>query len=243
MTLQESPLALKLGAFVALSADEIGHIQRFQRNQRVFAAGSDLVHEGQSNPPAYVLADGWASSYKMLRNGGRQIVDFQLPGDFMGLRSVLFRTSDHHIEPVTRIVATELVAADLITAFNESPRIAAAVLWAESSAQAIVVERLVSLGRRDAAERMIHFLLELWTRLRLVGLAEEKGYPCPLSQYHLADALGLSAVHVNRILRQLREESLLTFRNGEVVFHDFDALVRAADFNADYLDYGGPVWA
>lgn len=237
MTPLDSPLARKLGAYVILTEAELSYVVQMQHHQRSFEAGADLVHEGQPMPCAYILEEGWVSSYKMLRGGGRQIVDFQIPGDFLGLRSVLFRTADHHIEPVTRITASKFAKADLLAAFKSSPRLATAVLWSASSAEAAVVERLVSLGRRDASERMMHFLLELWTRLRLVGLADETSYNCPLSQYHLADALGLSAVHVNRILRQLREENLLTFRKGKVTFHNFAALVTAADFDKAYLDY------
>ena len=104
-----------------------------------------------------------------------------------------------------------------------------------------MVEHLVDLGRRNALERTVHFLLELGARLRLVGLGSQAGYACPLSQYLLSDALGLSAVHVNRILRQLREDGLLTFRNGRVTFDDFDRLVTLADFDKAYLDHDGPL--
>ncbi len=241
MTMQQSPLVRKLSSFVGLSENELSVLDIFQRHRRSFPAGADLVHEGQTDATAFVLSDGWVSSYKVLRGGGRQIVDFQIPGDFLGLRSVLFRTADHNIEPITQVNASEFGASDMLKAFEASPRLAAAVLWSASCNEAVVVERLVSLGRRDATERTAHFLLELGARLKLVGLATKEGYRCPLSQYHLADALGLSAIHVNRVLRQLREEGFLTFRNGEVTFDDFDQLVKAADFDAAYLDYDGPM--
>jgi CRP-like cAMP-binding protein len=138
----------------------------------------------------------------LLPDGQRQIVDFQIPGDFLGLRSVLLKFSDHSIEPVTDIEVTEILLHDLLDAFARTPRLAAAILWAASRDEAMVVEHLVDLGRRDAAERMAHFLLELGARLALVGLGSKTGFACPLTQYHLADALGLSAVHVNRVLRQ-----------------------------------------
>lgn len=105
----------------------------------------------------------------------------------------------------------------------------------------MVVEHLVGIGRRDAAARMAHFLLELGSRLSLVGLGSKAGYACPLTQYHLADALGLSAVHVNRVLRQLRELGMVTFRDGRVVFDDHEKLVGLAEFDPAYLDQAGPV--
>jgi CRP-like cAMP-binding protein len=88
---------------------------------------------------------------------------------------------------------------------------------------------------------MAHFLLELGARLRLVGMGDDTGFDCPLTQYHLADALGLSAVHVNRVLRQLREEGLVTFQKHRVVFGDFDRLSKLAGFDTGYLDQDGPL--
>ncbi len=137
--------------------------------------------------------------------------------------------------------ASEVKVKDLLGAFQTCPRLATAVLWSASSDEAIVVERLVSLGRRDAAERVAHLFLELGARLKLVGLADGNSFECPLSQYLLADALGLSAIHINRVLRQLREDGLLTFRDGIVTFDDLDQLVELSGFERSYLDYEGPM--
>ena len=241
MTALQSPFARKLGAFVALSATEITAIDKLHARKKQFPAGGDIVHQGQTNQSAYILASGWACSYKLLTGGTRQIVDFQIPGDFLGLRSVLFRTSDHNIEPVTQLEASEVLASDLLETFSNTPRLATAMLWAASRDEAMVVEHLVGIGRRDAKERTAHFLLELGARLKLVGLGTTSGYDCPLSQYLLADALGLSAVHVNRVLRELREEGLVTFQHGHVEIHDLDALVLLADFDKTYLDHDGPL--
>jgi CRP-like cAMP-binding protein len=241
MTLVESPLSRKLGAFVALSEPELAALEVFHQRRRIYDAGVDLVRQGQPGQSAFILADGWVCSYKLLPNGTRQIVDFQVPGDFLGLRSILFRTSDHNVEALTKVEVSEVSSHDLIYAFANTPRLATAVLWAASRDEAMVVEHLVDIGRRNALERTAHFLLELGSRLKLVGLGTREGYPCPLSQYMLADALGLSAVHINRVLRQLREKGLLTFRSGQVIFEDFDRLVEMADFDTAYLDQDGPL--
>ncbi|PKP75273.1 MAG: Crp/Fnr family transcriptional regulator [Alphaproteobacteria bacterium HGW-Alphaproteobacteria-6] len=237
----QSPLARKLGAFVALSEAELAILARLHERRRTFVAGRDLVQQGRTDQAAYILAKGWVNSYKLLADGSRQIVDFQIPGDFLGLRSVLLHTSDHNIEPITTIEVSEVLANDLIEAFAETPRLAAAVLWAASRDEAMVVEHLAGLGRRDAPTRMAHFLLELGNRLRLVGMGDKTGYDCPLTQYLLADALGLSAVHVNRVLRHLRDEGLVTFRDGRVTFDDYPGLVALADFDSAYLDHQGPL--
>ena len=236
-----SPLARKLGAYVALTGDDLAKLDLLHQRRRTFSAGVDMMHQGQADHSAFILAKGWACSYKLLPNGGRQIVDFQIPGDFLGLRSALFRSADHSIEPITPVEASELIITDLLDAFARTPRLAKAVLWAASRDEAMVVEHLVGIGRRNALERIAHYLLELGARLKLVGLATLKGYDCPLSQYVLADALGLSAVHVNRVLRQLREMGLLTFNRGRVTFDDIDGLVAFADFDKAYLDHDGPL--
>jgi CRP-like cAMP-binding protein len=241
LTLQDSPLARKLSAFVRLAPADLLAVSDLHRRRRKFAVGSEMIYQGQTDQVAFVLASGWACSYKILPGGTRQIVDFQLPGDFLGLRSVLFRTSDHNVEPITPVQASEVTQRDLLSVFASTPRLAAAVLWAASRDEAMVVEHLVDLGRRSAAERMAHFLLELNARLRLVGMADRAGFACPLSQYLLADALGLSAVHVNRVLRELREEGLVTFQKGQVTFDDYDGLVEAASFDRAYLDHDGPL--
>lgn len=239
--IESSPLTRKLSAFVALSKDELVILERLHQRKRTFVAGRDLIHQGQEKRVAYILASGWVCSYKILPGGLRQIVDFQIPGDFLGLRSILLHTSDHSVEPVTDIEVSEVQASDFLDAFKQNPRLATAVLWAMSRDEAMVVEHLIDVGRRNAAERMAHFLLELGARLALVGLGGKAGYACPLTQYLLADALGLSAVHVNRVLRQLRDDGMVTVRGGRVVFDDYERLVAFADFDPTYLDHEGPL--
>jgi CRP-like cAMP-binding protein len=241
--MQNMPLVRKLGAFVALTEAELSVLENLRKRRRTFLAGRDLVHQGQSNQAAYILMSGWACSYKILEDGQRQIVDFQIPGDFLGLRSVLLHISDHSIEPVTDIEVTEVLRSDLLDAFAHTPRLAIAIFWAASRDEAMVVEHLVGIGRRNAAERMAHFLLELGARLSLVGMGDKTGFACPLTQYLMADAAGLSAVHVNRVLRQLREKGMLTFRDGFVSFDDYDRLVEFAQFDPTYLDQVGPLLA
>lgn len=242
MIVSNSPLARKLGAFVSLSDPELAILDNLHGRRKNFSAGRDMVHQGQADQSAYVLASGWVCSYRLLPGGGRQIVDFQIPGDFLGLRTILYRSAGQSIEPLTKVQASVVSGSDLMDVFARNPRLGTAVLWAASRDDAMVVEHLVGIGRRNALERTAHLLLELGARLTLVGMATKSGYDCPLSQYLLADALGLSAVHVNRVLRELREDGLLTFRNGRVDMTDFNGLVTLADFDQDYLDHEGPLY-
>jgi CRP-like cAMP-binding protein len=124
----------------------------------------------------------------------------------------------------------------MLDTFQGLPRLGAAILWAASRDEAMVVEHLVGVGRRDALARTAHFLVELGLRLRPIGLGSEAGFACPLNQYLLADTLGLTAIHLNRVLRKLRLQGLVTFRDGQVVFHDLPGLRRLAEHHGGYLD-------
>ena len=240
-SMEDRPITRKLSTFVHLSESELTVLEQLHSKHRTFGEGCDLIAQGQNDQATYILTDGWACSYKLQASGSRQIVDFQIPGDFLGLRSMLLHTSDHSIVPVGEIEAVEVTISDLIGAFSSAPRLGIAILWAASRDEAMVVEHLVGIGQRNANERTAHLMLELSSRLSMVGIGSRSGFDCPLTQYHLADALGLSAIHVNRVLRNLRESDFVTFRNGRVEFNDYDGLVRFADFDPVYLYNSGPL--
>ena len=239
----DSALARKLSAFAPLSVSDHLVLSDLHRRRRRYLAGVDMIHQGQTRSSAFILASGWACSYKLLPGGARQIVSVQIPGDVLGLRSALLPRSDQSVEPITPIHASEMPQRELLDALARSPGLALAVLLSAANEAAMLAEHLVNLGRRTAAERMGHFLLELGARLRRVGLGDGSGYHCPLSQYVLADTLGLSAVHVNRVLRELRQQGLVTFQKGRVDFHDLAALVAFAGFDRSYLDHDQPMSA
>ena len=239
MALLNNPLVRKLAAYMSLSEAEISILDALYHRRRPFATGSDLIHEGQTQPPTFILFKGWAQSCKVLPCGRRQILNFHVPGDILGMRCLVLKAADHTIGAISKTEAAEFKLQDAENTFQTYPRLTAAVRWAASSEEAILAERLLSLGRRDATERIAHFFLELDVRLRRIGLARADSYECPLTQYHLADALGLSPVHVNRVLRQLRDEDLMTFRNNIVTFNNLDHLVELAGFDATYLDFEG----
>lgn len=183
----DSVLARKLNTFLPLSPDELKCLAEVQFPPTKVKRGSQLVHEGQTGHRAFVLQAGWACSYKDLPSGGRQIISFPIAGDCVGLRSVLLRTADHSFEALTDAVVSPVDASRMLQIFSEFPRLGAAVLWAASRDEAMVVEHLVSIGRRSAIERTAHFFMELAERLSLVGLATETEFKCPLSQYVLAE--------------------------------------------------------
>jgi CRP-like cAMP-binding protein len=232
----DSALAKKLNTFVPLSPDELKCLAEMQRNPLKVRRGKQLTEEGQTEHKAFVLHDGWACSYKLLPNGGRQIISFPIAGDIVGLRSVLLRTADHSFSALTDAVVSPVEGTHVLRCVIDFPRLGAALLWAASRDEAMVVEHLVNIGRRNAIERTAHFFMELAERLTLIGHATETEFKCPLSQFVIADALGLTAIHVNRVLRELRELDLLTVRKGRVRIHDLDRLRKLAGFQGGYLN-------
>jgi len=225
-----SALATKLNTFLPLSPEELKCLVDIQSTPLAVKRGKPLVLEGQTGHKAFVLQAGWGCSYKLLRDGGRQIISFPIAGDCVGLRSVLLRTADHSFSALTDAVVTSMEGARILECVTEFPRLGAALLWAASRDEAMVVEHLVNIGRRNAIERTAHFFMELAERLSLIGAGNETEFKCPLSQVVLADALGLTAIHVNRVLRQLRDRQLLTVRKGVVKVHDLNRLRKLAGF-------------
>ncbi len=231
MSLSASPLIRKLNTFAMLSADEKAGLAEAQSKPFEVRRGKELFHEGQSGQMLFIVQRGWASSYKDLPNGRRQIIQFAIPGDCVGLRNILLRASDHTFSAFTEATFSTIGAARLMQLFDDFPGIRAALLWSAARDEAMAVERLAGVGRRTAAGRIAHFFVELADRLLLVGLATEGEFKCPLNQYVLADALGLSAIHVNRVLRALRERGFLSFRAGTVIISNRKCLGEVANYH------------
>jgi CRP-like cAMP-binding protein len=232
----DSAFARKLNTFLPLSADELNCLAAMQSAPIRVKRGKHLTHQGQTGHKAFVLQSGWAYSYKDLPSGTRQVISFPIAGDCVGLRSVLLKTADHSFSTITDAVVSPVEGAHILKCVNEYPRLGTAILWAASRDEAMVVEHLVNIGRRSAAERTAHLFMEFAERLSLVGLATEAEFACPLNQFVLADALGLTAIHVNRVLRQLREQDLLSLSKGRVRIHDLNRLRKFAGFQGGYLN-------
>jgi CRP-like cAMP-binding protein len=221
-------LAKRLKARVELSRKELKILAELQHNPLKVRRGQLLLKEGQTDPKVFILQAGWGCSYKLLPNGSRQIISFALAGDLAGIRSVFLRKADHSFSLLTDTTVSVVERAHIMRCVAEFPRLRAALLWAASRDAAMVVEHLASIGRRSALERTAHFFMELAERMRLIKRGTQTEFECPLSQFVLADALGLTPIHVNRTLRQLRELELLTVRNGTVTIHDLDSLRKLA---------------
>ncbi len=198
---------------------------------RSFATGMNLVGEGDAPVTPKFVVSGWAAQIRLLRDGRRQICNFVLPGDALGLRP------GPHGSPWTTIALTPVETLDAKAVqravTSTEPRwgtLRAAIAVAEILEEAQLLSQILRLGRQTAYERISHLLLELRDRLAAAHLADQTSYPMPLTQEVLADVAGLSVIHVNRILQRLRRERLVEFHGGRVTLLDPTALALVADY-------------
>jgi len=199
-----------------------------------FPVNALVFGQGSRQNRIFMVESGWGCLSTHLPDGQRQVIDFPLRGDLIA-EQVLAKAS---LASFTTITDMRLLAAPIesvTSGTSASTALFAAVLDATLRRSAVFQQHLTNVGRRSALKRTAHFLLELHVRLRLVGQQDEKRYACPLTQYDLADALGLTPIHVNRMLRELRERELLEFRHGHVHFLNRADLVEFADFDEEYL--------
>lgn len=229
-------LASKLACHTVVDPAELGVLRELLGRPHVFDARRELPLVTEGEHRAWLIAEGWALTYKLLPTGARQVIDIAIAGDMIGFRELLLRNTDTNAAMVGPGVVHEFGIAMIEQLFRDTPALAGALMWASSRDEGLVVERLVDLGRRSAIERIAHFVLELEHRLRVVGLSRMCRFRCPLSQAVMADALGLTPIHVNRTLRELRSSGLLSWRDGSVAILDYARLAEIAGYDPTYLD-------
>ncbi len=201
--------------------------------------GRDVVISGRRNDSVYLSHDGWLARYKILHKGARQIIDFILPGQIFGLPACLFRRAPYSVVTITEATVSVIPLDMVDDVFRSDPALAKALFWTMAHQASILGEHLIDAGRRTAYERVSHLLLELFVRLnhgRLSGPAGAMTFSIPLTQELIADALGLTTVHVSRTLRALREDRLIAMDGRSITIVDFDALSSLSDFEESYLE-------
>jgi CRP-like cAMP-binding protein len=210
----------------------------FDPNPTILTPGSDLVREGDRPTKSTLLIRGFAVRYRLLETGRRQITALHVPGDFVDLQSFPLRLMDHSVGALTECVTMSAPHSALIEIVRTSPRLTM-VLWTLTLLDsAIHREWIVAMGAMQALAHTAHFICEVYLRLRSVGLATEKNFAFPVTQTELADALGISPVHVNRVLQELRRDNLIRFEDGWVTILDWDRLAATGQFDDKHLHLG-----
>ena len=210
------------------------------------APGSYAVREGETPTGCAVLVSGFAYRQKLTGDGGRQILSIHIPGEALDFQNIFLNVADHSVQMLTRGDVALIARADIQKIARSSVGLAHAILVNILVDASIFREWLLNIGRRDAKSRLAHVLCEIAVRLDAFGLADDMGYHLPMTQAELADALGLTPVHLNRVIRGLEVDGLLNRSKRNISFPDWERMIDLADFNDRYLhlaeqDSGGPI--
>jgi CRP-like cAMP-binding protein len=216
------------GLFKPVSQTELAFINDMKRDHLVLPAGRQIIRAGRDSDDLYTLYSGWAFRFKTLPDGRRQILSFLLPGDLLGLQAAMFDAAQHGIEALTEVELCLLPRPKVWELFGRAPELAFDVAWLGAREESIVDENLLSTGRRSAAERIAALIVTLYKRADALAMVADHTFAFPLSQQHIADALGLSLVHTNKTLARLRKIGMFTQANGSLTLANPRVLERIA---------------
>jgi CRP-like cAMP-binding protein len=228
-------LIRKLESIAPLSPEEKVALMRLPLRLKTVAAHQDIVSQGDTPSESCLIVEGFACRYILTEEGKRQILSFHISGDIPDLQSLHLSVMDHSLGTVVPCRLAFIQHEDLRALMRNHPRIGD-LFWRDTLIDAAVFRQwLVGIGRREAYGRIAHLLCELLVRLRAVELVEDHAFTLPVTQAELADALGISTVHANRVLQDLRAENLITWRGETLKVLDWEGLQRAGEFDPTYL--------
>ena len=234
------PFVSKIEARERLTEEERSALRALPQKLVHVSGRGRMVEEGEHPTQCCMVVDGIAYRSKLVRSGRRQIISFHVPGDMVDLQTILFRTADHTIETTRNATVLMIPHEAVLAAAADFPALGRA-FWFDTLVDASIQrETLVNVGRRDAFSRTAHLLCELFVRLKRVGMATPERTALTITQADLADALAITAIHMNRVLARLRVERLATLDGRTLAIHDWDRLAEAGEFDPAYLQLQGP---
>ncbi|WP_439271290.1 Crp/Fnr family transcriptional regulator [Pseudochrobactrum sp. HB0163] len=215
--------------------DEMAALSALQVEERQLDADSIVITQGDRIRSFHLVQYGWGCVYRDLSNGERQILDFPMRSDFVGLRTAA-GYSYNTVCAITPMSVFEIPLNSLAQAITQAPGLSFILIELFSRQRSLLIEHLTNIGCRSALVRTAHLLLELGDRAKACGMGGEDGFNCPVTQYQLAEALGLTPIHMNRMLRELREEGLLLFKAGRVDYLNRKGLVYLAEYDGEFMN-------
>jgi len=230
-----NPLIRKLENVAELSADERAILQKLCERPRSVPANQDILTEGERPDFVHLILEGWAIRYNILPNGSRQITALLIPGDFCDLHVMVLQRMDHSIATLGPAKVAYIPIKEVIELTRQLPELSQALWWVTLVDEAILRAWIVNLGRRSGFERAGHLMCEMYERMNNVGLVHGEEFDLPLTQVEIADALGLTPVHMNRVIGRLRKESLISFKQEKLTIPDIDRLKAISGFDPGYL--------
>lgn len=208
-------------------------VEWFKTGEFVSDEGATLLMEGHSSPHLYTVLSGWAFRYKTLPDGRRQILNFALPGDFLGLQTSMFNEMQHSVETLTKTVLCVFPRDKIWTLYEKFPGLAYDLTWIAARSERLLDEQLLSVGRRSAQEKMAFVLLHLYYKAQSVNMVKGAKVAFPFTQQHLADCLGLSLVHTNKTLKALLARKWFRWKDGVFELLDEEKLKVLACYEGD----------
>lgn len=231
-------LIRKLSSLGRLSEGERQAVLGLPMHVRLFEADRHIVREGERPSQCCLILQGFTCRSKLTVDGGRQIMSFHMPGDLPDLQSLHLQVMDHDLSTITPCTLGFIPHSELRNFCERWPRLAA-LFWRDTLIDAAIFrEWMLGMGRREAYVQIAHIICEMITKLKVVGLGDEKTTLLPITQTELADALGLTDVHVNRTLRELKGDGLFSWKRGTIVVHDWERLKDVGQFDPTYLHLG-----
>lgn len=225
----------RLRYYVDLADTESTLLEALPHRVDSFSPGDNLVKIGNPLTEVFFVEDGWAIRFRLLDDGRRQIVNFMLPGDCFDLQALISAQADHFVDSITPVTIRVVPARAFLETLANSARLAAAFWWAAIQEESILREQIVRIGRRSARERIAHLILELYRRRIIAGAEEDETLELPATRDMIADALGLTSVHVSRTITELRRNDLISTQNGTIRIVERAKLAAIAGFEDSYL--------
>ncbi len=224
---RECPLRRR-AAFQPMSEAEVEFMRGFKSGELVVEPRTTILLQGSTSPQLFTALSGWGVRYKLLPDGDRQVINFVMPGDLVGLQAGLLGEMQHCVESVTRMTLCVFGRNDLWNLFKSMPQRGYDITWLAAREEHFLGDMLATIGRRTGTQRVSWGLLTYFRRARTLELTRGATVPMPYRQQDLADAFGLSLVHTNKTLRKLREAGLLELNGDLLTIHDVDALEELA---------------
>lgn len=228
------PVLRKMQGFGRLEEVDVAALAMIEAGTRLVAAGTDLIREGDRPEGMIAVTEGFACRYKLRENGARQIMAYLIPGDICDFDGTVLNRMDHTVGTLStcRVVR---IPPETGRELRQRPALARGLRAAALIDEATLREWLMNIGRRSAVERLAHLFCELHVRLRTVGLTSGNSYELPITQLDLADTTGMTSVHVNRSLGELKREGLIERKSRRLTLCDPVRLAEIAEFRPDYL--------
>ncbi|SIT90289.1 cAMP-binding domain of CRP or a regulatory subunit of cAMP-dependent protein kinases [Yoonia rosea] len=224
---KQCPLRLQ-HQFLPMSQDEVNAMQRFKVGELVVDAGAPILMQGSNSPQLFTALHGMGLRYKYLENGKRQVVNFILPGDFIGLQAGVMGEMGHSVEATTKMTLCVFDRSAIWNFFKDNPERAFSVTWLAAIEEHFLGDALATVGQRDALQSVAWALAKVYLRGQQLNMVSKSQMPLPFRQQDLADALGLSLVHTNKTLAKLRDRQLAQWSDGVLSIADIDKLAAIA---------------